>query len=226
MSNNNNETLAELMKLTAGVITSLPAVTEIEKISRIIEETAQLRRQSEDKLRKEIQAAQNENNTLKAELNAANLPGEDLYDLLGIHESQRDPENDDVFRLLRSKLLELDNEKIALAKQLTELQSVINQLKQDRLQLQKRQDDLRRAKEDALQSNVSEHYNSTSMKIALYKKLGVHIESASDGSESAEDKVLVIDKLSNLASVLSVDQKYLDYFISNYIWDRIGGVKE
>lgn len=212
--------------MTAGVLTASPDVAVFDETTRILEETAQIRRQYEDKLRKELQAAQNENNTLKAELSAANRPGPDLYDLLGISESQRDPENDDVFRLLRSKLLDLDNEKIALAKQLTELQSVVNQLKQDRLQLQKRQEDLRRAKEDALQSNVAEHYNSTSMKIALYKKLGVHIESASDDAGSPEDKILVIDKLSNLASVLAVDQKYLDYFISNYIWDRIGGAKE
>lgn len=226
-TNTGNDTLADLIRLTAGVLTISPDVAALEEISSVLEETAHLRRISEEKLRKDVENAQNENTTLKAELVAANQPGADLYDRLGIQESDRDPANDDVFRLLRSKMLDLDNEKIALAKQLTELQSVINQLKQDRLQIQKRLEDLRRAKDDVLHNNVSEHYNSTSMKIALYKKLGVHIESVGgDDSESQEDKILVIDKLSNLASVLAVDEKYLDYFISNYIWDRIGGPNE
>lgn len=219
----NNESPAELIRMTAGGFAILPDTSVLEQIARTIKETVQKRCLAEDALKTEIAAAEAENERLSTELNEANRPGPEIYDLLGVEKSKQDPENDDVLRLFRAKLLVLDNDKIALAKQLTELQSIVNQLKQSQLQLQRRQDELKRAKDDAVQSNVAEHYNSTSMKIALYKKLGIHIESVNLGADgSYVDKILVIDKLNDSASVLAVDQKYSEYFISNYIWDRIG----
>lgn len=213
----NNESPAELIRLTTSSFAITPDIMALELIQRLFEETARLRQLSEEKLRKEIEAEQMDVQRMNAELNEAGRPGPELYEALGIEESKRDPENDDIARLLRAKLLELDNQKISLAKQLTELQSVVNQLKQTRLQYQKRQDEVQKQKDDALQSNVAEHYNSTSMKIALFKKLGVHIDSTED-----RDKILVIDKLTNQANVLEVDEKYSDYFVSNWVWDRIG----
>ncbi|WPK23459.1 hypothetical protein PUMCH_000700 [Australozyma saopauloensis] len=212
----NNESPAELIRMTAGGFAIKPDTLALEQIARLLDETAQLRHQKEEALRQELESEQAELQRLSAEMAETQRPGADLYELLGVEENRRDPENDDIMRLFRARLLELDNDKIALAKQLTELQSVVNQLKQTRLQLQKRQEELQRLKEDAVQSNVAEHYNSTSMKIALYKKLGVHVESTSEG-----DKILVIDKLTNQASVLEVDPKYSDYFISNWVWDKI-----
>lgn len=213
----NNESPAELIRLTTSSFAITPDIMALDLIQRLFEETARLRQLSEEKLRKEVEAEQMEVQRMTAELKEFGRPGIELYEALGIEESKRDPENDDIARLLRAKLLDLDNQKISLAKQLTELQSVVNQLKQTRLQYQKRQDEVQRQKDDALQSNVAEHYNSTSMKIALFKKLGVHIDSTEEG-----DKILVIDKLTNQANVLEVNDKYSDYFVSNWVWDRIG----
>lgn len=220
----NNETPAELIRMTAGSFAIAPDTAALEQISRLIEETAHIRRRAEEKLLEEVTAAQQENERLLAELSAASRPGETLYEYLDIKEDNRDPGKDDVFRLLRSKQMDLDNEKISLAKLITEAQSVVNRLQQEMLQIQNRQQELRRAQEEALQTDVADNYNSTTMKISLYKKMGVYIETSRDDNDG--DKILVIDKETNDASVLAVDDKYLNYFISNYLWDRIGGSKQ
>ena len=87
-----------------------------------------------------------------------------------------------------------------------------------KISMSRRRDELASEREQALAANIASNLNSSSMKISLYKSLGVHVEDF-DGES---DKIIIFDRGTDLTSVLPVDEKYLDYFISNYIWDRLG----
>ncbi|RKP30769.1 hypothetical protein METBISCDRAFT_23003 [Metschnikowia bicuspidata] len=212
----NNDSPAELIRMTASNFAITPDTMALDQILRLLRETACIRALAEDRLRQQIEANKAEVQRMNGQLASINRPTKEMYEQLGVAEGNRDPEHDDVFRLLRRNLLELDNRKIALAKQLTELQSTVNQLRQRKLVSLKRQEEMQKLKDDAMQRIVAKNYNSTSMKIALYKKLGVHIQETDDG-----EKILVLDKLKSQASVLHVDDKYSKYFVNCWVWDHI-----
>lgn len=192
-----------------------PDVASLQRISENLKKTAELRRLRSEAAQKEVDRLEADLAQLSREIAALKQPGTDVYATLGVS----DKNDDNLFRLVDSKSAELDKQKVALAKQLTELESAINQMTMATVQMSRQRDELARKREQALAANVAANMNSSSMKISLYKSLGVHIEAFGDS-----DRILLFDRATELTSVLPVDEKYLDYFISNYIWDRLGNV--
>lgn len=190
-----------------------PDVASLHRISENLKKTAELRRQKSEAAEKEVKQLEAQLHEISREIAALKEPSATVYETLGVF----DPSDDNLFRLVDARSAELDNQKVALAKQLTELESAINQMTMATLTMTRQRDELARKREQALAANVAANMNSSSMKISLYKSLGVHIEAFGDS-----DRILLFDRATDLTSVLPVDEKYLDHFISNYIWDRLG----
>ena len=75
-----------------------------------------------------------------------------------------------------------------------------------------------------INDNILKNPDSKAIKINIYKNLGVEIESGEEGeTENKQDKVIIYNKETNLSSILNIDDKYSEYFITNYIWDRLQG---
>lgn len=196
-----------------------PDIASLHRISETLKKTTELRNAKTERLQKDIQILENELAELTNELKLLHQPGATMHETLGqMGNGQKQTEEQNVFKIMNNKSVELDNLKVALAKQLTDLESSINQLNMAKLNLSRQSEDLASQKEQALSNNIADNFNSSSMKISLYKLLGVHVEDF----DTQNDKIIMFDKLLNLTSVLQVDEKYSDYFISNYIWDRLG----
>lgn len=189
-----------------------PDVASLQRIAETLKKTAQLRQRRVDAAEAQVRRLEAQLHELTREIAALKEPSAAARQTLGAADGAVD-----LFRLADTRSAELDRQKVALAKQLTELESGINHMTMARLRMARQRDELARKREQALAANVAAHMNSSSMKISLYKSLGVHIEAAGGG-----DRILLFDRATDLTGVLTVDEKYLDYFISNYIWDRLG----
>lgn len=121
----------------------------------------------------------------------------------------------DTIKLIDQQLNELDNLKLSLAKNLNDLERLINLNTMNKLKLQGQLDDLKANHENLINENLLKNRNSNIMKIKLYKSLGSIIESTED-----EDKIIMYNENTGV-DYLKVNNEYSDYFISNYIWDKI-----
>lgn len=196
-----------------------PDIASLDRIADTLKKTDDLRRRKEEALKTDENRLRAELAELTAGLRELNRPSAaTLEALLRLGKPQGGrPAEDDVFRLMNDKSVELDSLKVSLAKQLTDLESSINQLNMAKITLTRQSEELAAERSQAMAQNVLTNFNSYSMKISLYKSFGVHIEEFGDS-----ERIIILDKSSNLTSVLDVDEKYSDYFISNYIWDRMG----
>lgn len=195
-----------------------PDVASLHRISETLKKTSELRNNRTEKLQAEVSALEAELDALTNELRLLNQPSQTLNETLGQMGSQKPTSDENVFKIMNSKSVELDNLKVSLAKQLTDVESSLNQMNMAKITMARRREELASQKDQALASNVADNFNSSSMKISLYKSLGVHVEDF----DTANDQIIMFDKATNLTSVLRVDEKYSDYFISNYIWERLG----
>lgn len=201
-----------------------PDIASLERIEQTQSKTALLRSQRIANLESQVKQLEEELKAVQSALDGLSIPSSAISETLrgfGAKTSGASEQDEtDVFKLINLKSLSLDNEKVALAKQLTEIESSINQMNMAKIKATRRREEVNDLREQALALNVANNYNGTSMKISLFKKFGVHIEEKEGGS----DRIVIFDHGSNLTNVLEVDDKYLDYFISNYIWDRLGNV--
>lgn len=196
-----------------------PDIDNLARIAKNLKKTNELRETKIENLRNQITSLQSEVDALKGEIKAMSQPNSAVLEQLSEFGAAPLPKEDEsIFKVINAKSIELDNLKVSLAKRLTDLESVINQMDMVKVNLARRSEEVSHQKEQALASNIATNFNSNSMRISLYKSLGVHIEELEDGN----DKVVVFGPTKNLTSVLQVDEKYLDYFISNYIWEKIG----
>lgn len=205
-----------------------PDLLSLERVGQMQAQLAEVRSQKLTKLETEVLDLEARLAQALSELQALSTPNPAIFEALGPSSlsasdsaARAGPDaaaaHEDVFKLLNSRSVELDTEKVALAKQLTELESSINQMSMAKIKLVRQKEEYERQKEQALAANVANNFNTTAMKIALFNKMGVHIE-----SQDSRDKVMVFDRATDAASLLEIDPKYSDYFISNYIWDRLG----
>lgn len=196
-----------------------PDIDSLARIAENLKKTNELRETKIENLRNQITSLQSEVDALRGEIKAMSQPNSAVLEQLSEFGVAALPKEDEsIFKVINAKSTELDNLKVSLAKRLTDLESVINQMDMVKVNLARHSEEVSRQKEQALASNIATNFNSNSMRISLYKSLGVHIEELEDGN----DKVVVFGPTKNLTSVLQVDEKYLDYFISNYIWEKIG----
>lgn len=196
-----------------------PDIDSLARIAENLKKTNELRETKIENLRNQITSLQSEVDALRGEIKAMSQPNSAVLEQLSEFGVAALPKEDEsIFKVINAKSTELDNLKVSLAKRLTDLESVINQMDMVKVNLARHSEEVSHQKEQALASNIATNFNSNSMRISLYKSLGVHIEELEDGN----DKVVVFGPTKNLTSVLQVDEKYLDYFISNYIWEKIG----
>lgn len=206
-------------------IESLDIQTEVLTLERIQEtiKTTEQSRQSKidglktanDDLNKTISRLNNE----LLLLNSVNDYNSEIILNLTTFKDKSQPEtlkNENIFKLLNRKGIELDNLKVTIAKNLNDLDSTINSLRSSTNSLT---DDLRETREklaNLVSRPVNGEQDSTILKINLYRNLGVRVENF-DGN----DEVVIQDKKSSESSVLRVGD-YGDYFVTNYVWDRLG----
>lgn len=198
-----------------------PDIASLNRIKETLKKTEELRQLKIERLQDEQKKLEQELEEVSTEMKRLSTPSSTVYETvsrLGKGPSTDKPAEQDVLKLMNDKSVELDNLKVSLAKQLTDLESSINQLSMTKINLARQKEEFSVARSQTWNLNIASNFNSSSMKISLYKSLGVHIEDFEQGN----DQIIIFDKSNNLTSVLQVDEKYLDYFISNYIWDHMG----
>lgn len=196
-----------------------PDISSLARISENLKKTKELRDAKIDHLQKNVDELEAKLEELSSEIKALSEPSAAILGALSqLGTASYTKEDDSVYKVMNAKSVELDNLKVSLAKRLTDLESALNQMNMVKMNMARHREDLSHQKEQALATNIASNFNSNSMRISLYKSLGIHIEELPDGN----DKIVVFGREKNLTSVLQVDEKYLDYFISNYIWDKLG----
>lgn len=196
-----------------------PDISSLARIAESLKKTNELREAKIDRLQKEVDTLQAEVDALSSEIKAMLQPDASILERLAEYGTAPVlKEDESIFKVMNAKSIELDNLKVSLAKRLTDLESTINQMDMVKVNLARHSEEVSHQKEQALATNIATNFNSNSMRISLYKSLGVHIEEL----DNMNDKIIVFGPSKNLTSVLQVDEKYLDYFISNYIWEKIG----
>lgn len=209
----------ELVSSTIESFETDPDLASLARINDTMAQTEAIRTAKLDALTKEITELEAKLAERKKEVESLNMQSDSFLETLNTLGNTKVGRDEGVFKAMNSKSSELDSLKVSLAKQLSDLESTINQMHMSKISLSKQRDELAEQKEHALANTVVENRNSSTMKISLYRSLGLHIE---PGKDSENDRVLVFNKETNLTSVLELDEKYSDYFISNYIWDRLG----
>lgn len=149
--------------------------------------------------------------------------------------------DENIFKIMNSKSIELDNLKIHIAKKLNDFENQLNSLNLNKINLIKEKSNLINENENLINNNLLNNFDSKIMKINLYKNLGIFIENGNENDEvetpnninnntnninktDKNDKIIIYNKFSDLTNFLNVDDKYSDYFITNYIWDKLPGL--
>ena len=209
-----------------------PDVASIGRINELANRVNELWQEEENRLETEVSALENDLRAELAEIDVLKRPTNAVFELLHLQNdaialilrrNAENPEKNDVFSVINEQKALLDKKKILLAKQLSELESRIAQMRTTEMELTQREAELAEQKLAALQTNTSSNMDLTTMKIMLFKKFGIHIE---EGEEGKNDKIVIFNEKRSGAKTLEVDPKFLDYFISNYIWEHVGNNEE
>lgn len=178
-----------------------PDLVTLGRIDGAIAKATQERSRQLDALNERVALAAQEVERLQQELDDVQKPPPEL-------------EGDNIFKAMNNKSMELDNAKVAVAKKLNEVESAINTLTITKINLEKQQQQLITTNENLMAEVVATNFDSKAMEINLYKNLGVLI----DGQ-----RVVIHNRDKDVTSVLNVSEDYSDYFVSNYIWDKLPG---
>lgn len=204
-----------------------PDILTLNRIDETIEKTSQNRSSKIDELVSRNAHLKSQLQSLSNELAALSKPSGLNYEILNSlgEKDDGDHDNSDIFTLMNRKLTELDHIKVSLAKGLNDLESQVNALHISQNNLVKVKQNLATKYENLISHSILNNRDSKVMKINLYKNLGVIVEEGKPATEgvSAEDKIIVHNRVTDITSILSVDDKYSDYFISNHIWDQLPG---
>lgn len=196
-----------------------PDLLTLQRIEENISKTNRIRESVVEKYKQQNGELANQITFLNNEINLmSKLSGINYETLNKLGESNKSyDEIDNIFKLINIKSGELDNLKLSLAKNLNDLESQINSLNIERLKLEEEVTSLNLKLDNLMNSNLLNNPNSNVMRINLYKSLGISL----DIQEGQPDKVLMYNKENGLTNFLKVTDQYSDYFITNYIWDRI-----
>lgn len=196
-----------------------PDLLTLQRIEENITKTNRIRESVVEKYKQQNGELANQITFLNNEINLmSKLSGINYETLNKLGESNKSYDGiDNIFKLINIKSGELDNLKLSLAKNLNDLESQINSLNIERLKLEEEVTSLNLKLDNLMNSNLLNNPNSNVMRINLYKSLGISL----DIQEGQPDKVLMYNKENGLTNFLKVTDQYSDYFITNYIWDRI-----
>lgn len=227
----NQGTPEDIIQQSIDSIEIEPELLTLERIEDTIDSIKRLRRTKIDGLVNTNSKLEQEVASLTNEVNLLHKIGDYNYEIIrdlsnikqySISEIDKD---ENIFKVLSKKSIELDNLKVAIAKNLNDLGTAINSLKLSKSNLETELESLKTKLAQQfdnleLPDDGLMNQDSNILKINLYRNLGVRIENFGEGS----DRIVIYNKETDLSSVLKVEEKYSDYFISNYIWDRLEGL--
>lgn len=200
-----------------------PDILTLNRIEDTINKISQERSHKISFLQEGIKKLENELKSLQEELELLGLSNglKETLNSLGDSKLSNEEEHENIFNIMNKKSIEIDNLKLSLAKKLNDLESHLNSLNITKNNLTNKQEELISENEKLIDKNLLNNFDSKIMKINLFKNLGISIENA---NLNENDKIVIYNKLSDLTSILTVDDKYSDYFITNYIWERLPGL--
>jgi kinetochore protein Spc24 len=206
-----------------------PDLLTLRRIEEVINKTNQYRSNIIENYETKLNTMKSEFQSLMSEINLLTKVSGINYENLkllgnGNEESMGDLSNKNIFNVMNEKSIELDNLKLSLAKNLNDLESQINSMNITKKDLMEKYELVKMKNDNLINDNILKNPDSKAIKINIYKNLGVEIESGEEGeTENKQDKVIIYNKETNLSSILNIDDKYSEYFITNYIWDRLQG---
>lgn len=206
-----------------------PDLLTLRRIEEVINKTNQYRSNIIENYETKLNTMKSEFQNLISEINLLTKVSGINYENLkllgnGDEESVGDLSNKNIFNVMNEKSIQLDNLKLSLAKNLNDLESQINSMNITKKDLMEKYELVKMKNDNLINDNILKNPDSKAIKINIYKNLGVEIESGDeDESENKQDKVIIYNKETNLSSILNIDDKYSEYFITNYIWDRLQG---
>lgn len=206
-----------------------PDLLTLRRIEEVINKTNQYRSNIIENYETKLNTMKSEFQSLMSEINLLTKVSGINYENLkllgnGDEESMGDLSNKNIFNVMNEKSIELDNLKLSLAKNLNDLESQINSMNITKKDLMEKYELVKMKNDNLINDNILKNPDSKAIKINIYKNLGVEIESGEEGeTENKQDKVIIYNKETNLSSILNIDDKYSEYFITNYIWDRLQG---
>ncbi|KAI5963309.1 spc24 [Candida pseudojiufengensis] len=148
--------------------------------------------------------------------------------------------SENIFQLIKSKSIEMENYKIKLIKELQDLTSSINNLNSNEIKFKNEINKINNKIENSinefeknlnLNSNELLEQDLTILLINLYKNLGINLESSKKSTvdspieneeflDEPEDIMIIKGKDDNVTA-LPLEARYTEEFISNFIWDKI-----
>ncbi|ABN65764.1 predicted protein [Scheffersomyces stipitis CBS 6054] len=230
-----------ILQQTIDSIEIDPELLTLERIDDTIRLIKNARDEKIDQLEKSKKGLEVTINQLNNEISLLNKISDYNYEVIrniteiaGYSNTQIN-RDENIFKVLNKKSVELDNYKVVIAKNLNDLESSINFLRLNKTNLQKNVDELKTKINnlfnnpfDDSEANDDDLVNQDAniLKINLYRNLGVNIDNFDDengenDTVTTNDHILIHNKDSNVSSVFKVEPKYSDYFISNYLWDRL-----
>lgn len=206
-----------------------PDLLTLRRIEEVINKTNQIRTNIIEKYEEKIKAMKGQHQNLLTEIELLTRVSGINYENLkalgnGDEEYSGDLSTKNIFNVMNDKSIELDNLKLSLAKNLNDLESQINSMNIMKKDMTEKYELAKLKNDNLINDNILKNPDSKAIKINIYKNLGVEIENNEDNETgNSQDKVVIYNKETNLSSILNIDEKYSEYFVTNYIWDRIQG---
>lgn len=132
---------------------------------------------------------------------------------------QLDKTEENVFKSIEAQLDHVKNLKVSITKNLSDLNVMISSNTRSKLKLNENLQQLNETYSNVIDDNMTKNQSSSIMKLNLYKDLGLVVESSQDSTKP--DKILIFNEKFGASNFLKVDEQYSDYFITNYIWDKL-----
>lgn len=117
---------------------------------------------------------------------------------------------------IQTSFQQLEQDKFNIAKSLTDLEINQSILNTNLSILNETYEKLVLDEDNLLNNEVNENFDSVVLKLKLFKTMGIVIDTKSD-----PNKLVVYNKVQDAVNVLTVDDNYSNYFITNYVWDAL-----
>ncbi|MCP8716434.1 MAG: kinetochore protein SPC24 [Asgard group archaeon] len=215
----------KLNKITSE-INSQDELQLLEEINNSIKNLDQIRKSKINELSTRTTTLTNQINIITKEINELNRINDENYSKLSIPETSPIRKSSNIFHIILIKKQELDNLKVEIIKESQLLHTSISNLTLEERNLINKLNELiekiNRIDED--NSKIVSEQDPSMLKINLYKNLGIKLETGnshnSDDGDN-DDMMIITNQDDNTSNILKVEPKLSDFFISNYIWDKL-----
>ncbi|KAI5951451.1 spc24 [Candida jiufengensis] len=254
-SHNNDDLSVDPINILQQLIDQLNSGDEflaIEQIQSIINNQNITNTNEISKTNETITNLKNEIDLKQKSIQMLNKLNDINYELIQTYTSSIKPtttpnKSENIFQLIKSKSIEMENYKVKIIKELQDLTSSINILNSNELKLNNEIQQINENIKDSInnfQGNLNLNNNElleqdlTILLINLYKNLGMNLESAkkiTGDNENNQDfnsqnpdnyldepeDFMIISGKDDTVTALALEARYTEEFISNFIWDKI-----